>query len=245
MNNENILEQMRALKMSGMQEALLEQINQPKHTNLSFEERLGLLLDRELLLRENKRISNLQRRAKFRQEASIEDICYKSKRGLEKSKVMALAKCDFVKHHQNILITGATGCGKTYLACAISNQACRLGYKARYLLLTHFLDEMSMSHADGSYSQLMIQLHKYDVLILDDFGLSAINAKQRHDLFNLIEDRYQLKSTIITSQFPVSKWHEYLGEPTIADAILDRMAENAHRIELDGDSLRQREIASS
>jgi DNA replication protein DnaC len=245
MNNENILEQMRALKMSGMQEALLEQINQPKHTNLSFEERLGLLLDRELLLRENKRISNLQRRAKFRQEASIEDICYKSKRGLEKSKVMALAKCDFVKHHQNILITGATGCGKTYLACAISNQACRLGYKARYLLLTRFLDEMSMSHADGSYSQLMIQLHKYDVLILDDFGLSAINAKQRHDLFNLIEDRYQLKSTIITSQFPVSKWHEYLGEPTIADAILDRMAENAHRIELDGDSLRQREIASS
>ena len=158
---------------------------------------------------------------------------------------MGLAKCDFVKHHQNILITGATGCGKTYLACAISNQACRLGYKARYLLLTRFLDEMSMSHADGSYSQLMMQLHKYDVLILDDFGLTAINAKQRHDLFNLIEDRYQLKSTIITSQYPVSKWHEYLGEPTIADAILDRMAENAHRIELDGDSLRNREIASS
>ena len=245
MNTENILEQMRTLKMSGMQEALHEQINQPKHADLSFEERLGLLLDREILLRENKRISNLQRRAKFRQEASIEDICYKSKRGLEKSKIMGLAKCDFVKHHQNILITGATGCGKTYLACAISNQACRLGYKARYLLLTRFLDEMSMSHADGSYSQLMMQLHKYDVLILDDFGLTAINAKQRHDLFNLIEDRYQLKSTIITSQYPVSKWHEYLGEPTIADAILDRMAQNAHRIELDGDSLRNREIASS
>ena len=113
------------------------------------------------------------------------------------------------------------------------------------LLLTRFLDEMSMSHVDGSYSQLMMQLHKYDVLILDDFGLTAINTKQRHDLFNLIEDRYQLKSTIITSQFPVSKWHEYLGEPTIADAILDRMVENAHRIELDGDSLRNRKIASS
>ena len=136
MNIENILEQMRILKMSGMQEAYHEQVNQPKHADLSFEERLGLILDREILLRDNKRISNLQRRAKFRQAASIEEICYKSKRGLEKSKMLALGKCDFIKHHQNILITGPTGSGKTYLACALSNQACRLGYKARYLLLT-------------------------------------------------------------------------------------------------------------
>lgn len=245
MNTENLLDQIRTLKMSGMLEAFHEQLSQPKHADLSFEERLGLLLDREILTRENRRINNLQRRAKFRQIASIEDVCYKSKRGLDKAKMLSLAKCDFIKHHQNILITGPTGCGKTYLACAISNQACRLGYKARYLLLTRFLEEMSISHSDGSYSQLMMQLHKYDVLILDDFGLTAINSKQRHDLFNLIEDRYQLKSTIITSQFPVSKWHEYLGEPTIADAILDRIAENAHRVELEGDSMRKREVASS
>ena len=245
MNNENLLEQMGQLKMTGMQEAFREQQSQPKHADLSFEERLSLLLDREILRKDNNRVQTLQRRAKLRQSAAIEAICYKNKRGLEKAKVMALAKCDFVRHHQNLLITGPTGCGKTYLSCAIGNQACRLGYKVRYLLLTRFLEEMSISHADGSYAKLMTQLHKDDVLILDDFGLTAINATQRHDLFNLIEDRYQLKSTIITSQFPVAKWHEYLGEPTIADAILDRISENAHRIELNGESMRKKAIASS
>ncbi len=245
MNNETLLEQMALLKMNGMADAFREQMSHPKHAELSFEERLGLLLDREVLRKENNRLQNLQRRAKLRQAAAIEDICYKSKRGLEKSKLMDLAKCNFIKHHQNLLITGPTGCGKTYLACAIGNQACRLGYKVRYLLLTRFLEEMAISHADGSYAKLMMQLHKDDVLILDDFGLTAISTQQRHDLFNLIEDRYQLKSTIITSQFPVAKWHEYLGEPTIADAILDRISENAHRIELNGESMRKREIASS
>ena len=245
MNNENIVAQMGQLKMGGMQEAFREQQSHPKHADLSFEDRLSLLLDRELLKREANRVQNLQRRAKLRQAASIEDICYKSQRGMEKAKVMALAKCDFVRHHHNVLITGSTGCGKTYLACALGNQACRLGFKTRYLLLTRFLEEMAMSHADGSYAKLMAQLHKDDVLILDDFGLTSINAAQRHDLFNLIEDRYQLKATIITSQFPVSKWHEYLGEPTIADAILDRLTENSHRIELKGPSMRNRDIASS
>jgi DNA replication protein DnaC len=245
MNTEQLLDQMGQLKLGGMQEALREQQSHPKHAALDFEERLSLLLDRELLKRENNRVQNLQRRAKLRQSASIEDICYKSKRGLEKARVMALAKGDFIRHHQNLLITGPTGCGKTYLACAIGNQACRQGYKVRYLLLTRFLEEMTLSHADGSYAKLMTQLHKDDVLILDDFGLTSINAAQRHDLFNLIEDRYQLKSTIITSQFPVAKWHEYLGEPTIADAILDRITENAHRIELNGESMRKRDVASS
>jgi DNA replication protein DnaC len=245
MNTEHLLEQMSYLKMRGMQEAFREQLSQPKHSDLTFEDRLGLLLDREIIMKDNKRIQNLQRRAKLRQAASIEDVCYKSNRGLEKSKIMALAKCDFIRHHQNILVTGPTGCGKTYLACAIGNQACRLGYKVHYLLLTRFLEEITLSHADGSYSGLMAQLHKEDVLILDDFGLTSINPSQRHDLFNLIEDRYQLKSTIITSQLPVAKWHEYLGEPTIADAILDRVSENAYRIELIGDSMRKREVASS
>lgn len=245
MNTEHLLEQMGQLKMRGMQEAFREQLSQTKHADLCFEDRLSLLLDREILVKDNKRIQNLQRRAKLRQAASVEDICYKSKRGLEKTKVMMLAKCDFVRHRHNIIITGPTGCGKTYLACAIGNQACRMGYKVRYLLLTRFLEEITLSHADGSYESLMAQLHKDDVLILDDFGLTSITSMQRHDLFNLIEDRYQLKSTIITSQLPVAKWHDYLGEPTIADAILDRVCENAHRIELNGDSMRKREIASS
>lgn len=245
MKSENLLAQMGQLKMKGMQEAFCEQLNQPKHADLSFEERLGLLLDRELLLKENKRIQNLQRRAKLRQAAAIEDISYTQKRGLEKAKIMSFAKCDFIRMHHNILVTGPTGCGKTYIACAIGNQACRLGYKVHYLLLTRFLEEITLSHADGSYKTLMAQLHKNDVLILDDFGLTSINSSQRHDLFNLIEDRYQLKSTIITSQLPVAKWHDYLGEPTIADAILDRISENAHRIELHGESMRKREVAPS
>lgn len=239
MQAENLLEQMISLKLSGMQEALREQLEQPKYSNLSFEDRLGLLLNRESQIRQNKKITNLQKRAKLRQAASIEDICFKANRGLDKAKIMSLAKCDFIRHHHNLLITGPTGCGKTYLACAISNQACRLGFKARYLLLTRFLEELTISHLDGSYAKLMAQLHKEDLLILDDYGLTPINAKQRHDLFNLIEDRYQLKSTIITSQFPVSKWHEYLGEPTIADAILDRISENAQRIEMEGESMRK------
>lgn len=245
MNTENILDQMGQLRMSGMQEAFREQQSHPKHADLSFEDRLSLLLDREILRKENNRIQSLQRRAKLRQAASIEDISYKSQRGIEKSKIMALAKCNFVRHHQNVLITGSTGCGKTYLACALGNQACRLGFKTRYLLLTRFLEEMTLSHVDGSYTNLMAQLHKDDVLILDDFGLTSINAAQRHDLFNLIEDRYQIKATIITSQLPVAKWHEYLGEPTIADAILDRLTENAHRIELNGESMRKRDVVSS
>jgi DNA replication protein DnaC len=245
MQIENILDQMSTLKLMGMQEALREQISQPQHANLSFQDRLGLLLDREILTKENKRVKNLQKRAKLRQAASIEGICFKSKRALDKAKIMSLAKCDFIRHHHNLLITGSTGCGKTYLACAIANQACRLGFKSKYLLLPRFLEEMAISHADGSYPKLMAQLHKEDLLILDDFGLTSINAAQRHDLFNLIEDRYQLRSTIITSQCPVSKWHEYLGEPTIADAILDRISENAQRIELEGESMRKKVIDPS
>lgn len=245
MQIEHLLALMGTLKLTGMAEALHEQISQPNHANLSFEDRLGLLLDREILTKNNKRIRNLQKRAKLRQAASIEDICFKNKRGLDKANVMSLSNCEFIRHHHNLLITGPTGCGKTYLSCAISNQACRLGYKVKYLRLPRFLEEMAMSHSDGSYAKLMTQLHKEDLLILDDFGLTPINTTQRHDLFNLIEDRYQLRSTIITSQFPVGKWHEYLGEPTIADAILDRVSENARRIELEGESMRKKVIDPS
>lgn len=239
MQTEYLLEKMATLKLAGMQIGLREQGAHPNHSNLSFEERLSLLLDREILIKENKRINNLQKRAKLRQIAAIESICYKSKRGLEKARLLSFANGDFIRHHHNLLITGPTGCGKTYLACALGHQACRMGFKTKYLLLPRFLEEMSLSHADGSYKKLMEQLQKVDVLILDDFGLTAITAAQRHDLFNLIEDRYQTRSTIITSQFPIKKWHEYLGDPTIADAILDRLMENAHRIEMEGESMRK------
>jgi DNA replication protein DnaC len=184
MKMEYLLEKMSKLKLNGMQTALREQDQHPNHSNLSFEERLSLLLDREILAKENKRIGNLQKRAKLRQTAAIESICYKSKRGLDKGRVMSFANGDFIRHHHNLLITGPTGCGKTYLACALGQQACRLGFKTKYLLLPRFLEEMSLSHVDGSYPKLMAQLQKIDVLVLDDFGLTAITPAQRHDLFN-------------------------------------------------------------
>lgn len=237
---QQLMTQLSTLKLTGFSEALQEQAHQPKFTELSFEQRLGFLLDREKIYRENKRLQTLKKRATLRQAACLEKIDFHAKRGLDKNKFMTFASGDFIRHHQNILITGSTGCGKTYLACAIADQVCRLGYKAKYLLLPRFLQQLALAHADGSYTRLLAQLFKEDLLILDDFGLTPINPEQRHDLFNLIEDRYQLKSTVITSQLPVSAWHQYLGEPTIADAILDRITENTHRIELNGESMRKK-----
>jgi len=240
-----LYETLRKLKLDGVIKGLLDQEAMPDIDQIPFMDRLALLMDREFIERENKRIASRLREAKLRQSASIEDLDFKTPRKLDRTLILKLGEGAWVSQHQNVLITGPTGVGKSYLACALGNQACRQGFKTRYLLLTRFLEEMAMSHADGSYAKLMAQLHKDDVLILDDFGLTSINAAQRHDLFNLIEDRYQLKATIITSQFPVAKWHDYLGEPTIADAILDRLTEHAHRIELKGPSMRNRDVASS
>jgi len=238
MNDETIVALLATLKLQGMLEAYCEQLQQTKHMELCFDDRLGLLLDREILIKQQRRIDNLIKRAKLRHQASIEQLSFKDKR-LDKAKIMGLAKCDFIKQHHNILITGATGCGKTYLACAIAHHACRLGFKVRYLLLPRFLEQLTIAHADGSYMKLMLQLSKEDLLLLDDFGLTPMTHQQRHDLFNLVEERYQVRSTIITSQLPIAKWHDYLNEPTIADAILDRLLEYAHRVPMKGESMRK------
>ena len=240
MNELQLVSQLGQLKLIGAQQALREQFESPKYASLSFEERLSLVLDRQILHRDNKRLDNLLRQAKLRHpSAAIEEVRYDQSRGIQKSTVLQIAKCSFIDHHHNLLITGATGCGKTYLACAIAHQACRLGKRVRYLHLPKWFEAMAISHVDGSFTRHIGLLQKIDLLILDDFGLTSLKSQQRHDLFTLIEDRYQLQSTIITSQFPVSKWHSTLNEPTLADAIMDRILENSHRIELKGASMRK------
>lgn len=241
MTSEIILNQLRELKLTGMAQAFAEQLEQPYSQDLSFTERFAILINRECFARQNRKISNLLRQAKLRQQASIETIDYHHPRQLHKSQLTDLVTCDFIRQHHNLLITGPTGCGKSYLACLLGNQACRQGLSTRYLRLPIFLPELTIAHADGSFGRLLIQLAKTDLLILDDFGFAPpLTVEQRRDLFNIIEDRHQLRSTIITSQLPINHWHDYIGEPTTADAILDRLLQNTHRIELAGESLRRK-----
>jgi DNA replication protein DnaC len=236
----NIIDQLKGLKLSGMTQAFSEQLEQPPLQDLSFTERFALIVDREVLYRGNRKIANLLRNAKLKQQAMAENINYRHKRNLDKSQFTSLLSGEFIYKHHNLLITGPTGCGKSYLACTIGHQACRLGLSVRYISIPRFLEELIITHADGSYGKFLNQILKIDLLILDDFGLAPnLTPEQRRDFFNLIDDRHQIKSTLITSQLAVKHWHDYIGEPTLADAILDRLLENSHRLELDGDSLRK------
>lgn len=234
------IEQLRALKLTGMAAALSLQWEQPTtYADLSFEERIGMLIERETLERENRRLTRLLQRAKLRVPASIEEIDYRHPRGLERPKMAGLASCDWIARHQNLLVTGPTGCGKTWIACALGNQACRRGISVRYFRLPRLLEQLRIGHGDGSYPRLMAQLAKCEILILDDWGIQKITAPQWADLMEVIEDRHGLRSTLVASQLPVELWHDYIGEATLADAILDRLIHNAHRLPLQGESLRR------
>lgn len=235
-----LLEGLRQLKLTGMVEALQEQLQQADMGQLSFEERLSLLLDRETVTRENRRLKTRLIQAKLKQQACIENIDFKSSRGLERSTLLALASCQWIKGHQNILMIGPTGTGKTFLACALAHKACLEGYSSHYLRLTRLLQELSIAKGDGRYKKLIYQLSKIDVLILDDWGLNSFNDEQRRDLLEILDDRHNLKSTIVTSQLPLNLWHETLGDATLADAILDRLVHNAHRLQLQGESMRKK-----
>lgn len=236
---EQTLGKLRELKLYGMLAAIEQQAERPEFHDLSFDERLGFLVDREVLERSNRRVTNLLRKAKLRQSACIEDIDYQQPRGLEKSRMETLISCDFIRHHQNLLITGPTGCGKSWLACAIGQQACRQGLLVRYIRVAKLLEALRISHADGTYIKLLAQLAKNELLILDDFGLDTLSRQDQLDLLEVIEDRHQIKSTLITSQLGTKHWHEYIGEPTIADAIIDRLINCAHQIQLKGESMRK------
>ena len=206
---------------------------------MSFEERFALLLDQEILYRDNRRLARLLKAAKLRLKACVEDIDYRHPRGIDRPFMSTLASCQWVQRQQNLAITGPTGSGKTWLACALGNQACRQGLSVRYLRLPRLFETLRIAHGDGSYPGLMNQLAKTDLLILDDWGIQKISALQRNDLMEVIEDRHGLRSTLIASQLPVEHWHDFIGEATLADAILDRLSHNAHRLPLKGDSMRK------
>lgn len=236
-----LCEQLRTLRLTGMLKALQEQLQMPDSDRLDFLERLGLLLDREISERDNRRLTTRLRSAKLKQAACLEDLDLNTPRQLDRALVHKLAGCHWVAEHLNILITGPTGVGKSFLACALAQKACRDGYKASYQRLPRLLAELEMARGDGRYPKLMRQLVKVDVLILDDWGVdNALTDRQRRDLLEILDDRYAVRSTLVTSQLPIEHWHQSLGDPTLADAILDRLIHNAYRINLKGESMRKK-----
>ncbi len=234
------LEKLTTLRFTGMVAALDEQMQMDSLDDMGFEERLGLLLDREMAVRQTRRMNTRLRKAKLRQDSCIEDIDFRHPRGLDKSLVMRLAGCEWIKEHNNLIITGPTGVGKTYLACAFAQKACREGFNTIYLRISKLFEDLSLSKGDGRYLKLLSSFAKADLLVLDDYGLEQLGREQRHDLLEILEDRHGLKSTLVTSQLPIDHWHEQIGDPTLADAILDRLVHSAHKIKLNGESMRKK-----
>jgi len=238
---EQTRDHLRTLKLSGVLDALERQLEQPDTFDLAFEHRLGLLVEHEILHRENRRLARLLTQAKLRMAACVEDIDYTHPRGLERSKVASLVGLDWVGAARNLCITGRTGCGKTWLACAFGNEACRRGMSTRYVRLGRLLEELRIAHGDGSWARKLGQLARVELLILDDWGMQPLAAAQRQDLMEVIEERHGRRATLIASQLPVKHWHDFIGEATLSDAILDRLLHGSHRLELKGESMRKRQ----
>ena len=235
------LDKLHQLKLLGMATALAEQLDATDIDALSFDERFALLVDRELTYRDDRRMSSRLRRAKLRHNACLEDINYRHPRTLDKSLMLSFSTCRWLKEHLNVLITGPTGIGKTWIACALAHQACREGFSVLYLRLPRLLQDIAIARGDGRYPKLLAALAKTDLLVLDDWGLAQFTPDNLRDLLEILEDRYGARSTLVTSQISVEKWHAMLGDPTFADAILDRLVYNAYKLKLKGGSMRKNE----
>lgn len=240
MLNQQTTEKLYAMKLNAMAEAFKEQMNSPEFSELAFAERFGLLVDRQWTCKEDRRMKRLLKNARLKINACVEDIDYRSPRGLDRSVMMSLICCDWIRKHHNVIITGATGVGKTFIACALANKACREGFSVLYARAPRFYYDLAIAKADGSYPKLFSKLAKTQLLVLDDLGVSPMTDSERRNLLEVIEDRNGSGSTLVASQLPIEKWFEIIGEPTIADAILDRLVHNAHKINLKGESMRKK-----
>lgn len=240
MINEPTIEKLHALKLYTMANTWNAQQQNPKMAELGFDERMAMLVDAETLARDNKRLLKLLQDAKLRiGNACMEDVDLNPKRDIDKALFRQLMTGRFIAEHQNVLITGATGVGKSYLGCALGQLACRLGFRVIYKRAPRLFEELSLAHADGTYVRLLNKLAKCDVLILDDWGIAPLTDQQRRDVLEILEDRHALRSTIVTSQVPVENWHDYIAHPTIADAVLDRLVHNAYKLKMKGPSRRK------
>ena len=233
------LDGLHTLRLPGMVRGLVEQREHPDYAALGFEERLAMLVDRELTERRNRRLERALKAAKLRFPAIVEGIDFRRHRGLERAHILSLAESHWVDAHHSVVVVGATGLGKTYLACALANAAIRRGHSALYLRAPRLLDEVALARAEGRLARLLASWARVDILLIDDFLIRPLGPDQAADVLEVIEDRVHLRSTIVTSQLPVAMWHQALGEPTVADGILDRLLENVHRIELHGESMRR------
>lgn len=246
MLQEPTLEKLYAMRLGSMAEAWQQQSKDTKAGSLAFDERFALLVDAEHMARDNRRLGRLLKDAQLRiPGACVEDIDVAAGRGIDKAMVRQLAGCGWVHEHLNVLLTGPTGVGKSYVASALGQSACRKGHRVIYRRVPRLLDELALARAEGSYARLLGKLAKADVMLLDDWGLGALKEAQRHDLLEVLEDRYARTSTIVTSQLPISKWHEWIGDPSLADAILDRLVNNAYKLDLKGNSRRREKTATN
>jgi DNA replication protein DnaC len=240
MLNQPTLEKLQTMKLHGMADAFRAQLETTDTSQLSFEERFAMLVDQQWLWKENRALARRLRLAKLRERGVIEDIDYQHPRGLDRKLIRTLASSEWVRQHQNLLLIGPTGIGKTWLGCALAQKACRDGFTILHKRSSELFRDLAVAHVDGSFGRLLTKLARIDILVLDDFAMAPLRDSERRDFLELCDDRYQRRSMILTSQLPLAHWHEQVGDPTLADSILDRLVHNAYRIELNGESMRKK-----